>query len=197
MFDLNEKKFGGTVIFNNGVGGVAKDVEISVEKKKADEPDSYPNYRLVVTDNAGAKINQGFYYPKSDPNKSPEQNEQSTVREVGRVIHIARAVMGNDYQFPQVNSSKEAFDVLFKLIHDNAGGAKFNVFVGYGTRAYPDKYLKLRYFNFIEPADTNPSRLRVTPNDLLERVEQDAPSSDTGMDSLTSEPVTGKEEEWI
>ena len=186
MFDLNEKKFGGTVIFNNGQGGVAKGVDISVEKKQLDEPETYPNYRLVVTDDAGAKVNQGFYYPKADPNKSPEQNEQAAVREVGRVIHIARAVLGTDYDFPAVESAKDAFDVLFKLIGDNAGAHKYNVFVSYGTKGYPSKYLGLRYFNFIEAEGTEASRLRVSPQDLLERLEADAPAGGEAKTADTS-----------
>lgn len=190
MFDLNEKKFGGTVIFNNGQAGIAKGVEISVEKRQADEPDTYPNYKLVVSDGV-SKVNQGFYYPKSDPNKSEEQNDQAAVREVGRIMHIARAVMGANYTFPNVSSAKEAFDVLFNLIRENAGGKTFNVFVTYGTTGYPDKYLKLRYFNFIEPSDTAVSRLKATPSDLMERLEQDAPASGS-LDA----PAAPKVEKW-
>lgn len=175
MFDLNEKKFGGTVVFNNGLGGVVKNVNITIEQKQADEPDTYPNYRLVATDDAGAKVNRGFYYPKADPNKSNELNEESAVREVGRVIHIAKAVLGNDYNFPKVASVKEAYDILFKLISENSTDKLFNVFVSYGTKDYPSKYLGFRYFNFIEANSVENSRLRVGPQDLLERLEQDAP----------------------
>ena len=189
MFDLNEKKFGGTVIFNNGKGGVAKDVEISVEKRKQDEPDNHPNYKLIVNDGA-ATVNQGFYYPKFNPDKSEEQNNQGAVREVGRVMHIARAVLGADYTFPSVGNAQEAFDVLFRLISDNAANKKFNVFVSYGTAGYPGKYLGLRYFNFIEPAGEGPSRLRPGAADLLERVEQDAPTDTLGSGSGT------KVEKW-
>ena len=57
MFDLNEKKFGGTVIFNNGQAGLVKNVEISVEKRQPGEPETYPNYKLVVSDDLG-KVNQ-------------------------------------------------------------------------------------------------------------------------------------------
>jgi len=192
MFDLNEKKFGGTVIFNNGDAGLVKDVKISVEERSAGEPDTYPNYKLVVEDNLG-KINQGFYYPKSDPQKSDEINEQNAVREVGRVMHIARAVLGADYVFPNVTSAKEAFDVLFKLIKENAVDKKFNIFATYGSASYPNKYLGLRYFNFIEPNSANPSRLRANASDLLTRLEQDAPASNN--ESL-GDPAT-KKQNWL
>ena len=178
MFDLNEKKFEGTVIFNNGKGGLVKDVNISVEKRKMEEPDTYPNYKLVVSDGV-AKINQGFYYPKANANKTAEANAQGEAREVGRIVHIARAVLGQDYVLPKVESAKEAYDVLFELVNKNAEGKTFNVFATYGTTGYPSKFLGLRYFNFIESADSNPSRLRTGASDLLERLEQDAPAGES------------------
>jgi len=189
MFDLNEKKFGGTVIFNNGQGGLVKDVTISVEKRGAGEPDTYPNYKLVIEDNTGGKINQGFYYPKNDPQKSAEENDKKAVREVSRIVHLAKAVMGANYEFPKVESATEAFDTLFKLVRDNAGAKKYNVFVTYGTAGYASKFMGLRYFDFIEDAATPVTRLRVKPGDLLERVEQDVPSD--GLDGGT------KSESWV
>lgn len=193
MFDLNEKKFAGSTIFNNGAAGLAKGVEISVEKRTNDEPDTYPIYKLIATDSSGAKVNQGFYYFKPDPQKSDEQNQKSEVLQVGRVVHAAKAVMGADYSFPKVESSKEAYDVLFKLIKDNAGAKKYNIFVNYGTKGYPKKYLTLRFFDFLEAEDASNPRVSVTkPDDLLERVEQDAPQGG-GFDA----PKAKKSENWI
>jgi hypothetical protein len=185
MFDLNEKKFGGTVVFNNGQGGLVKDVIISVEKKKAEEPDTYPAYKLVIEDNTGGKINQGFYYPKNDPQKSQEDNNKREVREVSRIVHIAKAVMGADYEFPKVDNANEAYDTLFKLIRDNAGAKKYNVFVTYGTAGYASKFMGLRYFDFIEDAATPVTRLRTKAGDLLERVEQDTPFDNLGGNTKT------------
>lgn len=194
MFDLNEKKFGGVAIFNNGDAGLVKETEISVERKKQGDPDTYPDYKLLVDDGTGAKINQGFYYPVTDPSKSAEENEKKVNWEVGRIISIAKATMGNDYTFPQVNNAKEAFDVLFKLVNDNAGAKRFNVFVTYGNINRPSKFLGLRYFDFIESGDILNSRLRSKPNDLLERVEEDAPTS--SLEALGS-PATKKSENWV
>jgi len=187
MFDLNSNEFQGTVIFNNGVGGKVENVDIAVELKAPEQPDTYPAFKLVVTDANGGKINQGFYYPTPRDGVSAEDNAKREKREVGRVIHIARAVMGADAQFPAVGTAKEAFDVLFKLIGEKAVGQKFNVFATYGTTGYPSQYLGLRYFDFIENAATPTGRLGAKPSDLLERVTEDTTEDPMDVPTTTNE----------
>lgn len=177
MFDLNDnKQFGGVQIFNDGVAGLVKNVEVSVEKRGLDEPDTYPNYKLVITDESGASINAGFYYFTPNPNKDEESNRKSEISQVGRVLHIARAVMGKDYNFPTFQTSKEVYDELFKLIHANTNGKKFNVFVTYGNEYRPSAYLSLRYFDFIQPANSE-VLLKAKNGDIMERPTPDADAS--------------------
>lgn len=192
MLDLNSKEFNtGSSIFNNGAAGKADNNTISVEKKKAGEAETYPDYKLVVTDEAGAKLNQGFYYPTPNSQKSDEDNKKRANQEIGRVLHIAKAVVGNDYEFPAVKTAKEAFDTLFKIISKESGDKKFNVFATYGTIGYPSKYLGLRYFTFIEPAELpegTTTRLRAASADQLVRVMEDAPlAAEGGADSKDGE----------
>lgn len=175
MFDLNGKEFQGNTIFNGGVAGLVKNVEISIEKKQDDS--NTPDYKLIVTDGSSS-INAGFYYVTPNPSKSEEDNAKYSRQQVSRVLHIARAVLGKDYKFPNVSNAKEAYDVLFKLVADNCAGKKFNVYATYGTDSRPSKYLGLRYFNFIEPAGVQVSSLRLGKTDLLERLEEDAPAKD-------------------
>jgi hypothetical protein len=172
MFDLNSKEFQGNSIFNDGVAGLTKNVEIKIEKKVGEG--NTPDYKLIAKDENG-QINVGFYYPGNNPAKSKEDNEKFAKQQVSRVLHIARAVMGSDYKFPQVNSAKEAYDTLFELITPHCEGKKFNVYTSYGTTTRPSKYLGFRYFNFIESADATVSRLRPNNMDLMERVEADKP----------------------
>lgn len=191
MLDLNSKEFNtGSSIFNNGAAGKADNNTITVEKRKPEEPDTYPHYKLVVTDEAGNKLNQGFYYPTPKEGASPEDTKKYINREVGRVLHIAKAVLGDDYEFPAVKTAKEAYDMLFKLIKENAGDKKFSVFVTYGTKNYPSKYLGLRYFTFIEPTEIatgKSSRLKVAAADQMERIMEDAPATDTSSDAPEDE----------
>ena len=193
MLDLNGKDFAEKKIsiFNEGVAGKVENTTISVEKKKNTDPQTYPDYKLIVTDEFGQKINQGFYYPSENPQKTAEENKKRANMEISRVLHIARAVVGSKYEFPVVNSAREAFDMLFKVVNDNAGDMKFSVFVTYGQPNYPSKYLGLRYFDFIEPAVLEGGRrstLVAKPSDLMERVNPDEPATGDSAGSAGSAP---------
>ena len=191
MINLNEKKFEGTSVFNGGKAGTAKDVTLTVEKRGADEPTNYPDYKLFATDGGGSKISQGFYVYKANPSVGADQNEKRFTQEVSRLVHLARAVMGSDYQLPEVTSMQEAADVVFKLVKDNAGSSKFNIFATYGTMTKPSKYLGMRYFNFVEPATEN-SRFKVGNMDNMERI-----NPDEGPIGNASPSKSASTEDWI
>jgi hypothetical protein len=176
MIDLNGVDFAEKVIkvFNNGVGGKVDNVTIKVEKKSLDGHVNAPDYNVVFTDSEGASASAGFYY---------EGNEQILI---SRALHVGRAVLGAEYKFPPAENTKDALNKIMKLIKDNSEGKLFNTFCTYGNANYkPSQYLNIRFFDFIEPADTENTRLRVKNGDLLEKVAQDAPTtkaSDAGAD---------------
>jgi hypothetical protein len=178
MFDLNGEDFQEKVVkfFNNGVAGKVDNTVIKVEKKTIEEADNVPDYRVVFADSNGATVNAPFYY-----------NDKNEKVLVSRALHVARAVMGKDYKFPTVNTSKEAVDSLMKLIRDNAGTTKFSTFVNYGTIGYANKYLKVRYFDFIELSGTSDAdtRLFTKKDDLLTRLTEDSPST-SEVDTMDS-----------
>ena len=171
MFDLNKKE-AGSAVFNNGVAGKAVGVSVTVEKRKVDEPDSYPDYKIIVSDESGGMpINQGFYINSEDDEKRQQMTYQ-------RVKSIADAVVPEDFVYPEVNGYVDALNTLFKVIKENADGKKVDVFVSYGYTAKPSKYLGLRMFNFIQKQDASFDRLKPSNTDILERPEADAPKAD-------------------
>ena len=176
MIDLNGEDFAEKVVkvFNNGVGGKVDNVTIKVEKKALDGHVNAPDYNVVFTDSEGASASAPFYY---------EGNEQILI---SRALHVGRAVLGADYVFPAAKDTKDALNKIMKLIKDNSEGKLFNTFCTYGNANYkPSQYLNIRFFDFIEPADVENTRLRIKNGDLLEKVAQDAPStkvSDAGAD---------------
>lgn len=178
MFNLNDANFGGGVtVFNNGNTGKVENVRMSVTKKLSTDPDNAPDYKLIFTDVSGGQVNQGFYYHKNNDLYDTKKNEDMEKWLISRVLSAAKSVIPNDYVFPEVSSSKEALDSLFKIIKDNSDDKLVNVYVTYGTVNKPSQYLGLRYFNFVEAVDTsaNMSRLKSSPNDQMTKVTADEP----------------------
>ena len=191
MINLNsdtfkEKEY--SAIFNGANAGRAKNTTIAVTKKTAVDPDNLPDYKLIVTDENGGSVNEGFYYTEENDTKKSDLL-------ISRILHIARAVLGKDYEFPNYGSYKEAVDGMFKLINKNAEGKTFSVFVTYGNVGYPSKYLKLRYFDFIESSDVedNATRLFAKKNDLLFKVVEDAINPEPTVAGSTS----SDDDDWI
>ena len=107
---------------------------------------------------------------------------------VSRVLSAAKAVVPTDFVFPEVTTSKEALNSLFKIINDHAASTLVNVYVTYGTTAKPSQYLSTRYFNFVENASTPASMTRLKPsaNDMMEKLVADAPSTDNSAGTSTT-----------
>lgn len=173
MFDLNgedfqEKEIKG--IFNAGVAGKAENIQIKeVIKKQVDDAPGGPDYKVIFEDSDGQVINIGFW-------KEPK-NEKV---EVSRALHVARAVLGKDYKFPAVSGCADAINKLMKLVAKECKGKLFNLYTNYGTENYPKKYLTVRYFDFIEPADfEGNSKLFKKKDDLLESILKDDASTNT------------------
>ncbi|HEX8586119.1 MAG TPA: hypothetical protein VF680_17135 [Allosphingosinicella sp.] len=188
-FDLNASEFeNGSSVFNNGIAGRVDGVSIDVQKRKADEPDSYPPYKLVVTDGSGAApINQGFYFSDADDEKRQTMTLQ-------RIRSIAQAVVPEGFTYPVYETYEKAVDGLFKIIKEHAEGKKVNVFVAYGYDKKPSKFLGLRMFNFIESPTTSFSRLKATPSDIMERPKAD--DGDNADKPDGDKPASGNADIW-
>jgi ABC-type histidine transport system ATPase subunit len=195
MFDLNSADFKSqtVAIFNNAEAGRVENVSLTVDKKTVEDGERDPDFKITFTNETGS-INMGIYYPTD---MSTPSQEKLTV---GKVVAITRAVMGDDFVFPEVSSSKEAVSTCMNLVKKNCDDAKVNILVTYGTIGSPKSYLGVyKNFDFIEKAGTTPSKLKLTKNpskpqydDLTERIMADAPAQ---ADASTS--VTSKEESWV
>lgn len=179
MIDLNGSEFNKPTIsiFNNGVAGKVDNVSISVEKRKIEDPDNAPAYKVIFTDSFGS-INMGIYYPTE--NSTESQNKLLSQK----CADLVKATVGNDFVFPSFNDYKELVDGCMKIIAQNSLNAKVNVFATYGTLGYPKKFLGIyKNFNFVEKSDTQPTTLRLVKggknpqyDDLMERIIEDSPS---------------------
>ena len=189
MFNLNDASFGGgATVFNNGNTGKVENVKMSVTRKTATDPDNSPDFKLIFTDTTGGQINTGFYYHKDNEMADEKRNRDMETWLVSRVLSAAKAVVPADFVFPEVTTSKEALNSLFKIINDHAANTLVNVYVTYGTTAKPSQYLSTRYFNFVENANTPASMTRLKPsaNDMMEKLVADAPSTDNTAGTSTT-----------
>ena len=189
MFNLNDASFGGgATVFNNGNTGKVENVKMSVTRKTATDPDNSPDFKLIFTDTTGGQINTGFYYHKDNEMADEKRNRDMETWLVSRVLSAAKAVVPADFTFPEVTTSKEALNSLFKIINDHAANTLVNVYVTYGTTAKPSQYLSTRYFNFVENANTPASMTRLKPsaNDMMEKLVADAPSTDNTAGTSTT-----------
>ena len=193
-FNLNERGLMNnpvSPVFNNGMAGKVEGVKLEVEKRRADEPDTYPAYKLVISDDAGNTVNQGFYHFTPSPQKTDQQNEAMSGYLIDRIQSASDSVVPEGFVYPEivetgdyVKDTNTAVDVLFKVIKENQDNNKVNVFVTYGTKQKPSKYLNLRYFNFIEKTgQVGYSKLIEKGDDLMDRIKEDAPQT-------TGNPVT-------
>jgi hypothetical protein len=188
MINLNDSAFDakqGTAIFNDGVAGVVDNVAISVNKRKPEDKENSPEYKLTFTDNKGAACNTSFWYVDK---ATQYQTVEDQVKKQGTVLkHILHAIYGSDYQLPSFNTAKEMLDGCMKLIREGlASGLKFRIFANYGSTQSVKNYIQPRsWVPFMEPMSVSISetRLKAGNIDAMARVEKDnvAPTNNTAM----------------
>ena len=180
MINLNDASFDaaeGKAVFNGGNAGVAENVTMTVEKKKAEDKPNSPDYKLSFTDANGGTCNTSFWYVEKDTEYSTIAEQ---VQKQGKVLkHAIHAIYGDGYQFPSgFNSAKELLDGCMLLIRTGlATGLKFRVFANYGSTQGVKKYIQPRsWVPFMEPmtvamADT---RLKAGNIDAMARIQEDS-----------------------
>ena len=173
MIDLNgedfkEREF--APIFNKGVAGRVENVKIRIDKRGIDDQPGAPLYKLIAIDEAGAEVNGAWFFK--------DETEAINKYLVNRAVHLARAVVGGGFTFETFDTYAATLDYLFKLVAKESVGKTFSVFVTYGSVGHASKYMGLRFFDFIEPSTVTAGETRLfkKKDDLLERVEEDAPA---------------------
>ena len=212
MMDLNGNDYAQqtTKVFNQGAAGKVDNVKIKeIVKRQVDDAPNSPDFKVVFEDQDGANLSWSIYYFEPKEGAPAEQVERSQKFYLQRIVALVRAIMGADYVFPQVKDAKDAVNKLLKVVATTIKKEEklVNLFVTYGTVGYPNKrgYLGLRFFDFIEPADTpkGSSRLfvkvnKTNPNqsDLMERVVEDLPKINESLEG-SSEDSDSDDGEWL
>jgi hypothetical protein len=200
MIDLNEEQFDqkegtGTVIFNKGVAGTVDNVTLSLTKKKKDDHENAPDYKLNFTDGEGGVCNTSFYYIKEDTQYATV--DQQIVKQGKILKHIVHAAISPTFKLPKFNTPKEMLDGVMKAIKENCpAGSKFRIFTNYGTNDYPKKFIQPRsWVPFMESMTLAESRLSVSDLDCLERPAADSDST-TAKENKAKADSLVNDEDW-
>lgn len=182
-------------IFNNGVPGKVKNVAVKIVKKTPEDHERAPDFKVNYIDSEGSILNDAIYYPKDSDTDSQKQINMS------RLVSLLHAInpASKDKMLPEFNDYVTAVDFLVKQIIASSKDGRVNVFVAYGTKNNPQQYLRVRKFNFVEPASTEDSksrlRVKISSNpetsqwdDMMERITPtEFKEEDTDTESGTTE----------
>lgn len=184
-------------IFNDGNAGRVKNVAVSVTKKTAQDKENAPDYKINYTQEDGASVNDAVYYPKDDDSDS---RKRIAISRLLNVLHSLNPETKSK-MLPEFENYTSAVDFLMKQIIASSKTGRVNIFVAYGTKNNPSQYLRVRKFNFVEPANTEDNETKLRPkispdpekeewNDVMERIVptsfeeevSDDENSDAGLD---------------
>jgi hypothetical protein len=169
MINLNDASFDaseGKAIFNGGNAGIAENVSLSISKKKPEDKEGSPDYKLTFTDENGGACNSSYWYVEKATEYSSIDEQ---IAKQGKVMkHVIHAIYGNTYQFPNFNSAKEMLDGCMKIIRDGlSSNPKFRVFANYGTNSSVKNYIQPRsWVPFVEPMSVDIADTRLKPGNL-------------------------------
>jgi len=194
MINLNDSSFDakeGVAIFNNGTAGIVENVSMGVSKKKPEDKEGSPDYKVLFTDNAGASCNMSFWYVTKATDYATIDEQ---VQKQGKVLkHLVHALYGADYQLPSFQTAQQMLDGCMKLVREGlASNPKMRLFANYGTNTSPKKYIQPRsWVPFVEPMTVaiENTRLKVGTLDALEGIKQDNFGAATSPGAASVAPV--------
>jgi hypothetical protein len=191
MIDLNKDEYNASemaAIFNGGEAGVAENVTVALTKKKADDKEKAPEYKITFTDESGAECATPFWYITEATQY--QTVEQQQVRQ-GKVLkHLIHTICGPNQNIPTFNNEKEMLDGAMKLIRDGLKNfGKARVFANYGTKEHRKKFIQPRsWVPFMEAMSVplEETQLKVSDIDGMERLTEDKPAVPAGGGSSAS-----------
>jgi hypothetical protein len=179
MINLNDASFDGkegAVIFNDGKAGVVENVALAVSKKKPEEKEGSPDYKLTFSDANGGTCNASYWYVTADTQYATISEQ---IQKQGKILkHVLHAIYGPGYEIPQFQSATQMLDGCMKLIREGlASGLKFRIFANYGSTQSVKNYIQPRsWVPFVEPmtVDIASTRLKAGNIDAMARLQQDS-----------------------
>lgn len=189
MFNLNDSSFDAkeaAVIFNNGEAGIAENVTLTVNKKKPEDKEGSPDYKLTFTDENGGSCNSSFWYIEKATDYATIEEQ---VQKQGKVMkHIIHCLYGEKMPTVSGDTSRAFLDSCMKAIRDGlAQGGKFRIFANYGSTQSVKQYIQPRsWVPFMERMSVSlaDTRLKVSNIDAMARIEKDVVSAPATADSI-------------
>ena len=182
MYNLNDNAFDAkevSAIFNDGKAGLVENVTINISKKKAEDKENAPDYKLTFKDANGAEVSSSYWYVK-------EATAYATVEELVKkqgtaMKHIIHAIYGKGFQIPvNATTPEQLLDQSMKVIRDGITAnpaTTYRVFATYGTLTSTKEYIQPRsWVPFIENMEMpiEDTVLKVSPKvDAIERPVKD------------------------
>jgi len=180
--NLNDAKYDVTAnkVFNGGKAGVVNNCKIRVERKKADDADNAPKYKVILTDEAGGEVNKGYF---DGFEKMSDKAKDFFVKEMKYLSSLF------EVKLPEaVESYGALLDATMRGCFDNMPGKLVNVAVAYGTVDYPKRFLQVESAFSITSTSETPY---LGPKALMIRPEATPAPANTGATSSTASDPWG------
>jgi len=197
MINLNDEGFDQKQTtfkpFNAGIAGLVENVTMSMSKKKKEEHEKAPDYKIVFTDEDGAICNTSLYYITEDTQYATK--DQQVVKQGKILKHLLHAVISPTFKFPAFETEKAMLDGCMKALKDSATpGVKYRIFTNFGVKSSPKQFAQPRsWVPFIETMDVVESRLTLSDLDAMERL---APDNDGPKKTKGAASAEVADEDW-
>lgn len=148
-------------VFNNGKAGIVYECKVRLESRKPSDPDNMPKFKLILTDANGGDINKGYF---GNFDKASDAALTFFVKEMKHLAGIFGVTLPEEF-----NSYDELLAVTMKMCYEKQAETVVNVFVDYGTKDRPSKYLNIASAFSITKSTETPW---MNPKACLERLAE-------------------------